>query len=46
MQATAMTQTTTIKPRAAEMPEKVLTPTLLSFRRNLQKNSENYKETE
>jgi uncharacterized membrane protein YoaK (UPF0700 family) len=43
IQATAMTQATTAKPRAAEMPETVLTPTLVSFRRNLRKTAKNTK---
>jgi hypothetical protein len=39
MQATAMMQATTTTPRAAEMPETLLTPTTSDFRRNSQKNS-------
>ena len=37
MQATAMMQATTTTPRAAEMPETLLTPTTSDFRRNSQK---------
>jgi hypothetical protein len=38
VQATAMTQATTAKPRAAEMPETVQTPTTREFSQKFAKN--------